>query len=63
MASMVALSCGLNWPDSVSTLLVTWPSAIMRRTWYWPPVLSTMLIAVSIIGAKDVGPVYIIMTH
>ena len=35
----------------------TCPSAIIRRTWYWPPVLSTIPIAVSIIGAKDVGPV------
>jgi len=35
----------------------TCPSAIINRTWYWPPLCSTMVIAISIIGAKDVGPV------
>jgi len=29
----------------------------MRRTWYWPPLSSTIVMALSMIGAKDVGPV------
>lgn len=37
--------------------LFTCPSAIMRRTWYCPPLSSTIVMAFSIMGAKDVGPV------
>lgn len=29
---------------------------MIRRTWYCPPLSLTIPIAVSIIGAKDVGP-------
>lgn len=35
----------------------TWPSAIISNTWYWPPLCSTIVIAISIMGANDVGPV------
>lgn len=34
----------------------TCPSAIINKTWYWPPLSSTMVIAISIIGANEVGP-------
>lgn len=34
----------------------TCPSAIINKTWYCPPLCSTMDMAISIIGAKDVGP-------
>jgi hypothetical protein len=34
----------------------TWPSAIINKTWYWPPLFSTIVIAISIIGANEVGP-------
>lgn len=36
--------------------LITCPSAIITKTWYWPPLCSTIVMAISIIGAKDVGP-------
>lgn len=36
---------------------VTCPSAIITKTWYWPPLCSTTVMAISIIGANDVGPV------
>jgi len=37
-------------------ILNTCPSAIITRTWYWPPLASTMSIEASTTGAKDVGP-------
>jgi hypothetical protein len=36
---------------------VTCPSAIISKTWYWPPLFSTIVMAISIIGANEVGPV------
>lgn len=58
MASTVAFSWGLWSPGPRSTLLVTWPSAMMTRTWYCPPLSSTMRMAASMMGANDVGPVH-----
>jgi hypothetical protein len=37
----------------------TCPSAIISKTWYWPPLCSTIVIAISMRGAKDVGPITI----
>lgn len=34
----------------------TCPSAIITNTWYWPLLCSTIVIAISIIGANEVGP-------
>jgi hypothetical protein len=34
----------------------TCPSAIISKTWYCPPPCSTIVMAISITGAKDVGP-------
>lgn len=34
----------------------TCPSAMINRTWYCPPLCSTIVIAISMTGAKDVGP-------
>ena len=34
----------------------TCPSAIITKTWYWPPLCSTMVMAISITGANEVGP-------
>jgi hypothetical protein len=34
----------------------TCPSAIISKTWYCPPLCSTIVMAISITGAKDVGP-------
>jgi hypothetical protein len=36
---------------------ITCPSAIISKTWYWPPLCSTIVIAISMTGAKDVGPI------
>jgi hypothetical protein len=41
----------------------TCPSAIISKTWYWPPLLSTIPIAVSMIGANEVGPVKHYSSH
>lgn len=35
----------------------TCPSAIISKTWYWPPLCSTIVIAISMTGANDVGPI------
>jgi len=39
-----------------NTVKNTWPSAIITKTWYWPPLSSTIVMAISIIGANEVGP-------
>lgn len=35
----------------------TCPSAIINNTWYWPTLCSTIVMAISMTGANDVGPV------
>lgn len=59
------LDAGKDSPASLQVLrfnllyllnLVTWPSAIISKTWYWPPLFSTIVVAISMMGAKDVGP-------
>ena len=42
--------------DEYNRDLRTCPSAITTRTWYCPPLFSTMSIAASMIGANEVGP-------
>lgn len=37
-------------------LVHTCPSAIITSTWYWPVLCSTIVIAISIMGANEVGP-------
>lgn len=48
------IDCNRNWKWVRKQ---TCPSAIISKTWYWPPLLSTIPIAVSMIGANEVGPV------
>ena len=37
------------------TLNITWPSVMINKVWNWPPLFSTILIAASTTGAKEVG--------
>ena len=50
------ISCRKQVMSIIVLYICTWPSAIISKTWYCPPFCTTMSMAASMIGAKDVGP-------